>query len=95
MLLNHLSLAAYVPNEPFFSNVTVSFDWTHVVLNYVGSKENKQIGTSVEIVPQGGGRIVIGKVYTEVDYCGSVQVDELLFFDKSLSSSEIQMLGEL
>ena len=99
MFLNHLSLITYQPNEPIGSNVTVSSDWTHVVLNYVGSEDNGQNGGSDENFPHGDGRVVLGRFFIDrlydSDFCGSFQVDELLFFDKSLSSSEILMLGQL
>ena len=76
------------------SNVTVSSDWSHVVFNYIGREDDGQNG---QILPDGDGRIVIGRFYIDhFDYIlyGSCQVDELLFFNKSLSSSEIQMLGQ-
>ena len=97
MFLNHFSLGAYQPDETIGSNITVSSDWTHVVLNYMGS-DNKN-GGSDENIPQWDGRVLLGRFFTDRlygnDFYGSFQVDELLFFDKSLSSSEILMLGQL
>ena len=40
--------------------------------------------------PAGDGRIVVGRAYTDRDLLhASVQVDELTFFNKALSSTEI------
>ena len=46
----HFSLGAYQPDETIGSNVTVSSDWTHVVLNYIGSDDKN--GGSDENIPQ-------------------------------------------
>ena len=48
------------------------------------------IGTSVD------GRIVIGRLYTNSDQAySSVEIDELRFFNQSLSEAQITMLSQL
>ena len=79
--------------------------WTHLTLNYIGS-ENEQAtimyydsekvastttkysGTN----PPGDSRIVVGRRHADADqnYI-SAQVDELIFFNKTLSSTDIKL----
>ena len=43
--------------------------------------------------PTGDGRIVVGRIFTDQDaYYGSVQVDELIYFDAVLKDSDIQSI---
>ena len=80
--------------------------WTHIVLNYIGPNDGQGIrvyydgvqvdsATTTEATPHStaDGRIVVGRWYTdfEGDYSG-VQVDELLFFNGTLSSDDINAL---
>ena len=80
--------------------------WTHLTLNYIGS-ENEQAtimyydsekvastttkysGTN----PPGDSRIVVGRRHADTDqnYI-SAKVDELIFFNKTLSSTDIKLL---
>ena len=81
--------------------------WTHIVLNYFNFSDDEGItvyfngrkvasDTSKADGSQspGDGRIVVGRKYTDrnQDYA-SVQVDELIFFNNSLTLEEIETLG--
>ena len=77
--------------------------WTHIVMNYIGPSDGEGIrifdnGTEVANVATkvagsdhpGDGRIVVGRIYTDRGLLyASVQVDELTFFNKALSTTEI------
>ena len=80
--------------------------WTHLVLNYIGPNDGQGIkvyydGAEVEndTIKCGGsrsagdGRIVVGRIYTnsDEDYT-SMQIDELIFFNKALSTTDIKLL---
>ena len=79
------------------------------MLNYIGPNNGEGIrgyinGEQVAIdttkTPQsplaGDGRIVIGRRFTDVDEkYASVQVDELIFFNKSLKTAEIDAIFNL
>ena len=78
------------------------------MLNYIGpNDEGDEIvrmffnGTEVSSdteksggpYPAGDGRIVLGRYYTDSDQLhASVQVDELIFFNRALTESEIEAL---
>ena len=80
--------------------------WTHIVMNYMGPNDNE--GTRVYYNGQelmidvrsddsgfsaGDGRIVIGRLLTSLDdFYRSIMVDELIFFNRPLSTSEIEMI---
>ena len=80
--------------------------WTHIVLNYIGPNEFEGIrmfingqeveGTATksgEPNSPGDGRIVVGRSYTDHDYYyGSMQVDEVIYFNKALSRDQISDL---
>ena len=91
----------------FLATANISDEWFHLVLNFIGPKEDQ--GTRVyhdgvqatmdsnkggNTYIEGNGRIVIGRRYSEED-CdyASVQVDELLFFNRALTEVEIGMLS--
>ena len=75
------------------------FGWTHLVLNYIGpnngqgiqiyfngmqiGSDNTKSGTSYQ---PGDGRVILGRHHLR--YAGA-DVDELLFFNKTLSDQEI------
>ena len=77
------------------------------MLNYIGPNDGEGIrlfinGTEVARdtdkhrgpYPAGDGRIVVGKWLTDQDkWYKSVQVDELMFFNRFLSSDEIDALA--
>ena len=80
--------------------------WTHVVLNYfgpddgqgitihyngaqVGSDTRQRIGTALP----GDGRIVVGRRFTGRNRAyASIEVDELIFFNKFLGTTDIAAL---
>ena len=80
--------------------------WTHAVLNYIGPSNGEGIrifynGAQVasDTSNDGGshsagdGRIVVGRYNTGEDgNYASVEVDELIFFNRSLSTLEIRTL---
>ena len=80
--------------------------WVHVTLNYIGPENGQGIriyldGTEVgsrttkTVLARvaGDGRIVVGRRFTnqDMDYA-NVQVDELNFFNQSLTSAEVQSI---
>ena len=83
--------------------------WTHVVLNYIGPNAGQGISiyyngarvgrdTSKHLyqISTGDGRIVVGRLYTERDLrYASIDVDELIFFNQSLSTTVITGLHNL
>ena len=85
---------------------TKPLGWTHVVLNYIGPNDGEEIriyydGKEVasDITKQEGpfssgvGRIVVGRLHTDEDKSyASVQVDELIFFNSSLTLVEVKLL---
>ena len=78
------------------------------VLNFLGPNDEegiriyengKHVGNHTIITQssttESNGRIVIGRAFTEINnYYASVQVDELLFFNRSLTKQEIGMLSQ-
>ena len=81
--------------------------WLHAVLNYIGPNDHQginvyhnggHIGNSTKNFGQHGrsnGRIFIGKLAYEInDHYASVEVDELLFYNRALTEDEITMLSE-
>ena len=92
----------------FTVSVGRSNEWVHGVLNFLGPndeegiriyKNGKHVGNHTIITQssstESNGRIAIGRAFTEINnYYGSVQVDELLFFNHSLTEQEIGMLSQ-
>ena len=82
--------------------------WTHIVLNYIGPDNGQGIrgyvngqevasGTTKHprSYPAGDGRIVVGRFTTDRDLdqlYSSIQIDELIFFNKALSTTDIKLL---
>ena len=75
-------------------------------MNFIGGRElelyeagqpngrDTVLNTLFEYGPVSG-RIIIGRYYSEQDgFYGSVQVDELLFFNEPLSEEEIMRLSQ-
>ena len=83
--------------------------WFHTVLNYIGPENGQgvriyhdgvHIGDESTIVVaaknNGDGRIVMGRFFAEREGSySSFQVDELLFFNQTLTDSEITTLSQL
>ena len=98
------------PNGYFFhyTNMTTTNEWFHTVLNYIGPNNGEGIQiylNSINIVNvtelsareyfEGNANMVLGRVYNGGNYWyGSVQVDELYFFDRILIDPEIGMVNE-
>ena len=81
-------------------------EWVHGVLNFLGPNDGegiriyengKHVGNDTIISQssrnESNGRIVIGRSYTELIFDASVQVDEMVFFNKSLTEAEITLLS--
>ena len=80
--------------------------WTHVVLNYIGPNagikvffNGAEVGSDTHIYTSsspnqaGEGRIVVGRFYPDKDTrYTSMQIDELIFFNKALSTTDIKLL---
>ena len=92
----------------FQVSVGKSNEWVHGVLNFLGPNDEegiriyengKHVGNHTIITQSSStepnGRIVIGRLFTEDNnFYGSVQVDELLFFNHSLTEGEITLLSQ-
>ena len=83
-----------------------SSGWVHSVLNFIGPNNGQGISVYQDGQHKGNattkdstsssdpsiGRIVIGRLLN--GHYASVQVDELLFFNQTLTESEITMLNQ-
>ena len=92
----------------FQVSVGKSPEWVHGVLNFLGPNDEegiriyqngKHVGNHTSMAQSSNtepnGRIGIGRSFTEVgDFYGSVQVDELLFFNRNLTEAEITQLSQ-
>ena len=88
-----------------------SRDWSHLALNYIGTYAGQAIrvhldgvltgsddtvSKSVHVYSQGEGRVVVGREFTHLDHkYASVTVDELLFFNETLSDQQILDLKDM
>ena len=95
----------YFLNKYFILASLRQTGWTHIVLNYIGPNDEQGIRgyyNGMEVVngftkdatrSPGDGRIVVGKIKTDEnrDY-PSMQIDELIFFNKALSTTDIKLL---
>ena len=96
----------FLPEGRFIRAVIRPTGWFHIVLNYLGPNEDEGIrgyfdGTEVALditkypysYSTGPGRIVVGKLYTDSnEKYGSVQIDDLIYFNKSLTRQQIETL---
>ena len=96
-----LRFHVYLPAAEFIVDLNRPAGCTHIVLNYigpnagikvyfngaeVGSETTKFAGSS----NTADGRVVVGRFSTDGDYhYTSLQLDELIFFNKALSTTEI------
>ena len=92
----------------FIKATSLPTGWTHIVLNYIGPNNEEgiriyengiQTGSddtqSAHAYQPGEGRVVIGRQYTDVDAAyASVDIDELLFFNETLSDQDIRDLNK-
>ena len=94
-----------IHNGHFITNVNANSGWTHVVMNYIGPSngqgirvfmDGREVASSSTKMSRGGGagdgKIVVGKLFTVVEFYSSLQVDELIFFDQALNLDEIRAL---
>ena len=96
-----------LPDGHFGVSHSIPTGWTHVVLNYIGPSNGQGImiyydgvevanGTarsSYNSFPSGYGRVVVGRYFINKDKeYTSVQVDELIYFNNSLTNEQIEML---
>ena len=103
-IISCFSFRVFLPDGYFMAYHPEPTGWTHVVLNYSGPNNGIQMymdGVEVgsDTTKAGGpysagdGRIVAGRYYTNQDRnYASVQVDELLFFNQTLTAAEIEAL---
>ena len=60
---------------------------------YNGTEVDRYTHTILDALSAGDGRVVLGRYKTNIDNnYGSVQVDELIFFNQALSEGDITML---
>ena len=97
-----------MPHGHFTVSVGKSNEWVHGVLNFLGPNDGegiriyqngKHVGNHTTVIQSSttepNGRIAIERAFTEIhNYYASVQVDELLFFNHSLTEQEIRMLSQ-
>ena len=88
--------------------MTTSNEWIHTVMNYIGPNDgegtqiyqnSRNIVNVTELSAreyfEGNPDLVLGRVYNWYDnWYGTVQVDELYLFDRTLTEPEIRMLSE-
>ena len=81
-------------------------EWFHLVLNYIGPNDGEGIrlyldavevsndtSKSLESRSAGDGRIVVGRLSTNSNgNYASVQVDELIYFNRALTTAEVQLI---
>ena len=91
------------------TTTSVTADWTHVVLNYIGTEDvqgnkiyidgmAKMISFSLTAASheEGDGRTVVGRYLTNVDdNYASVDIDELLFFNEALNVDQVTKIKNL
>ena len=96
------SLEVHEMDGSFSAKTHIPFSWTHFVLNYIGPQDGIQVfgnGTLLDEDTsktesqrtQQESRVAVGKRYTNYNGLGfsSIKVDELLFFNTTLSSGDI------
>ena len=106
-ILNYLRTLFYVSGGYFIkSDIRPSFDWFHVVIKYFGPNNGQGFKTHFNgnlnvtsttkfpyTITPSNRKIVIGGAYTEIDdVYTSMEVDELLFFNHTLTTQEINSL---
>ena len=101
----------YLPEKYYSQTIAFQESrWFHVVLNYLGEDgdmegfnvyhSKKLVGPRTsEYTKQsspGNSRVVLGRQFTDDDhYYTSVQVDELMFFNRNLLASDIEAFYNL
>ena len=101
----------YLPDGRFKEHIPIPFmKWTHVALNYIGPEEGQGMrvyydGTLTGNItakifstsPDGEERIFIGRFFLDIDRIGygNIDLDELLFFNETVSEQEILAVKNL
>ena len=111
-MISFFSIDIFLLDGSFYTNFDFPNGWFHIAVNYIGPNGDEGIkvykngvdetgDTKVEkgySNPISGGRIVVGRFYTESDNVGtaysSVWVDELIYFNSSLSHAEVVKIYE-
>ena len=79
-------------------------DWTHIVVNYIGPDDGQGIRVYFDGIEMksdtekhggpfsaGDGRIVVGRINTQIDNrYSTMQADELMFFNNILTTTDIR-----
>ena len=100
------SFRVYLLNKKFRAFSHIPTGWTHIVLNYIGPNDGEGIWiyyNGAEVVngttksdgtySAGDGRIVVGRCYIDEDRrYASMEIDELIFFNKALTTTDIEHL---
>ena len=108
VLVSFRYLVAMSPGHFSVSTGRANNVWVHAVLNFLGPnnqegisiyQNGQHVGNHATITQSSSnapdGRIVVGRVLTGVNnYYASVQVDELLFFNQTLTEAEIRLLSQ-
>ena len=97
-----------MPSGAFIAQHPRPEGWTHIVLNYLGPNNGEGIrmffdGTQVASdttkdweFSAGDGRIVVGRINTDKENkYSSAEIDELIYFNNSLSTEEIALVSEI
>ena len=105
-LVNYFRSWTHLLTGNYYASATKPDGWFHLIVNFIGQNngvgiyyggELKTTDTSkyAAIHNPGDRRIVIGRYYTTYNgYYNSVQMDELLFFNHSLTDIEIDLLSK-
>ena len=88
-------------NSYMYKLISIVHDqWIHLVLNYISPSERFQVFKDGALVPgqptkigygraPGDGRLVLGRRYPNSDYYSSLDLDEVVFFNRKLTASEV------
>ena len=104
--LSFFSFTVLLPGGWFFMTHDRPTRWTHILHNYIGPNDGQGIriyydGAEVRSdttksaysYSTGDGRIVVGREYNnQNNRYASVEVDELIYFNASLTSDEAQSI---
>ena len=108
IFLNFFRFWVSVPDGTFFgTTIDKPTDWVHTVLNFLGPDQGLGIYHNGEYVtniisksagkhnPNIKGNIVLGRIWTDSDVgYSSIDVDELYFFNRILTTTEIRQISQ-
>ena len=95
-----------LPTGYFYTSYPKPSGWIHIVgcylgpnngqgirIYYNGAEEGSATNKAGGPYSAGDGRIVVGRIYTDLDLnYASVEVDELIYFNAALTSDEVQSI---